>query len=704
MVRWLIRLAGSVALVSGMLALPSVLSTTTTASADTVIDGCTIVSNPTPTDFTDCPNMNFSGLNLSGFNLSYANLAGDTFAQCPSGSCAAVDLSRANLTQANLSGATFGAIFVATPTTTATIGADVENAILSGANLAGANLVFANFFGATLDAANLSDTQLARTSLTNANLSDANLTGAVLVVQFVFPNGGPTVNLFADLTGATVTGAIFTDTVEVPSNLTVTTTSPAGAVATWATPSPGVSGVTPGACTPASGSTFPLGQTAVTCQVVNGQGDVATGTFIVTVNPPSDTTSVLVPSNGAVLAGAPYLDAAASSPVGVTNVVFELSGNGLTDQVIGTATPTLFGWVAKWNTTSVANGTYSLQSVATDTEGFQTTSAPITVTLNNQPPSTAVLIPSGGASLSGTKALLDASASSAVGIASVTFEVSGGTLSDQVIGTATPTIYGYLAQWNTTAVPNGTYSLQSVATDTVAETTTSSPITVTVDNPAPTTTVLIPSNGATLSGTAALLDASASANVTSVKYELTGGTLTDQVVATATATYYGWLGQWNTTTVPNGTYTLQSVAAYSGGVTGTSPGVTVTVANPGLADLANSSFTATGSDVVGGNGCSFVYGTIDAVYPGSAAVGNVTLHIAGCVTDPYHYAGSFTITTGVGTLSGSATGSITYIGDTLDANYQITLSVATATGSFTGTTGNLLFSAPYQTTDSLTVE
>ena len=99
-----------------------------------------------------------------------------------------------------------------------------------------------------------------------------------------------------------------------------------------------------------------------------------------------------------------------------------------------------------------------------------------------------------------------------------------------------------------------------------------------------------------------------------------------------------------------------------------------------------------------------MYGTIDAVYPGSAAVGNVTLHIAGCDTDPYDFAGSFTITTGVGTLSGSATGLITYIGDTLDANYQITLSVTTATGSFTGTTGNLLFSAPYQTTDSLSVE
>ena len=215
----------------------------------------------------------------------------------------------------------------------------------------------------------------------------------------------------------------------------------------------------------------------------------------------------------------------------------------------------------------------------------------------------------------------------------------------------------------------------------------------------------IPSSGATQSGTAALLDASASANVTSVKYELTGGTLTDQLIATATPTYYGWLAQWNTTTVPNGTYTLQSVAAYSGGVTGTSPGVTVTVANPGLADLANSSFTATPS--VGGSGCGIVHLKFDAVYPGSPAVGNVTLHIAGCVSDPYTYAGSFTITTGVGTLSGSAPGTVTeqIVGGDLEESYQITLSVTTATGSFSGTTGSLLFSAPSQNqVASLTAE
>ena len=127
--------------------------------------------------------------------------------------------------------------------------------------------------------------------------------------------------------------------------------------------------------------------------------------------------------------------------------------------------------------------------MATDADNNTDTSTPITVTVNNQPPVTAVIIPSNGATQSGATALLDASASSAVGIASVTFEVSGGALSDQVVATATPTLYGWLAQWNTTAVPNGTYTLQSVATDTVAETTKSLPITVTVVNPAPTTTV-----------------------------------------------------------------------------------------------------------------------------------------------------------------------------------------------------------------------
>jgi len=77
--------------------------------------------------------------------------------------------------------------------------------------------------------------------------------------------------------------------------------------------------------------------------------------------------------------------------------------------------------------------------------------------------------------------------------------------------------------------------------------------------PTPTTSVLIPSKGAALSGTAATLDASAS-NATSVEFLLFGGTygFSAPVICTATATLYGWLCAWNTTTLPNGSYVLVS--------------------------------------------------------------------------------------------------------------------------------------------------
>ena len=60
----------------------------------------------------------------------------------------------------------------------------------------------------------------------------------------------------------------------------------------------------------------------------------------------------------------------------------------------------------------------------------------------------------------------------------------------------------------------------------------------------PTSAVLIPSNGATQSGDE-YLDASASANVASVRFVLTGGALSDKVVSESTPTIYGWIGGWD---------------------------------------------------------------------------------------------------------------------------------------------------------------
>ena len=92
----------------------------------------------------------------------------------------------------------------------------------------------------------------------------------------------------------------------------------------------------------------------------------------------------------------------------------------------------------------------------------------------------------------------------------------------------------------------------------------------------PSTQVVVPATGATVSGTQVVLDATASAGVTQVKFELTGGTLNDWVIATATPTIYGWIALWNSTTVVSGTYTLQSVATADGS-SATSPGISITV-------------------------------------------------------------------------------------------------------------------------------
>jgi len=76
--------------------------------------------------------------------------------------------------------------------------------------------------------------------------------------------------------------------VTFPASLTVPPASPAGAVVTYTLPTAAdaPSGVSSAgvSCAPASGSTFPLGATTVTCTVADNAGNVATANFSVTVS------------------------------------------------------------------------------------------------------------------------------------------------------------------------------------------------------------------------------------------------------------------------------------------------------------------------------------------------------------------------------------------------------------------------------------
>ena len=91
--------------------------------------------------------------------------------------------------------------------------------------------------------------------------------------------------------------------------------------------------------------------------------------------------------------------------------------------------------------------------------------------------------------------------------------------------------------------------------------------------------VLVPAGGAALRGTTLLVAKTGFSVGVHVQFVLTGNGYDQTVVATARPTYFGWNAQWNTTSVPNGTYILRSRAYTSNKGSGLSAGVAVRVTN-----------------------------------------------------------------------------------------------------------------------------
>jgi Bacterial Ig domain/Putative Ig domain len=129
--------------------------------------------------------------------------------------------------------------------------------------------------------------------------------------------------------------------------------------------------------TPVTGSagTYPIVITAG-----NGVSPDATQSFTLTVEGPR-ITRVVLPSNGTTLSGSTYLDASASN---ATSVEFLLFGGtyGFAAPVLCTATPTIYGWLCSWNTTTVPDGSYVLVSEAFNSVG-STFSTGVGITVNN---------------------------------------------------------------------------------------------------------------------------------------------------------------------------------------------------------------------------------------------------------------------------------------------------------------------------------
>jgi len=94
-------------------------------------------------------------------------------------------------------------------------------------------------------------------------------------------------------------------------------------------------------------------------------------------------TGVIGPANYAKVSGTAILGALSTGFYRVTKVEFILTDQGHHSKVIAPGQPALYGWFARWDTTSEPNGTYSLQSIAYDAFGASSLSTSNTITINN---------------------------------------------------------------------------------------------------------------------------------------------------------------------------------------------------------------------------------------------------------------------------------------------------------------------------------
>jgi N,N-dimethylformamidase beta subunit-like, C-terminal/Concanavalin A-like lectin/glucanases superfamily/Bacterial Ig domain/Bacterial Ig-like domain len=134
----------------------------------------------------------------------------------------------------------------------------------------------------------------------------------------------------------------------------------------------------------------------------------------------SPTVSVTAPAAGATVSGDVTLTANANDDVGVAGVQFRVDGADVASE--DTAAP----YSVTWSTAGVPNGTHTVTAVARDGAGNRTTSATVSVTLNNAPPDASGLVAAYGFEETTGTSVTDASSTGNTGtITGATRSTSG---------------------------------------------------------------------------------------------------------------------------------------------------------------------------------------------------------------------------------------------------------------------------------------
>lgn len=203
-------------------------------------------------------------------------------------------------------------------------------------------------------------------------------------------------------------------------------------------------------------------------------------------------------------------------------------------------------------------------------------------------PAAGITSPVNGSTVSGTVKIAASTADDSQ-ISHVDFYIDG-----TPIGTSTTAPYSY--SWNTTGVVSGTHVLNVRAYDKAGnagvlspsvKVTTALTATFPVDTVAPTTSIVAPAAGSTVSGKVNVTANAADAvGVTKVEFYVNG-----VLKLTDTTAPYNYT--WDTTVVSNGAYTLSAKAYDAAGNVGSSAALPITVANI-TSSASTSSSTSSG--------------------------------------------------------------------------------------------------------------
>jgi hypothetical protein len=363
---------------------------------------------------------------------------------------------------------------------------------------------------------------------------------------------------------------------------------------------------------------------------------------------------VTSPAAGATLSGTVNLTAAASDDGTVTSVQFVVDAHRVGPEL--KAVPYLY----VLDTTSLSKGAHSISAIATDNQSQSTTSATVSVNVDNTtkdttPPTVSITSPANGAKVAGVVAVT-ATAADNVGVANLQFEIDGANVGSP--DAAAP----YAYSWDTSKSSNGSHTLKAIAKDGAGNATTSAVVTVTVNNSTvdktpPTVAITSPAASVTLSGTVNVTaTASDNIGVTSVQFQVDGA---NAGTSDASAPY---AFVWDTTKIANGVHKLDAIAKDAAGNATTSAVVSVTVNNT---QAKNFSISGT----VSGPGAS---GTTVTLTGGSVAATTTSA------------SGAYSFT---GLATGSYTVTVTHTGFTFTpASLSTTIGAANVTGlNFTST-------------------